>query len=136
VDVNPSVSLWRSPRRLLFAAVGGLCVGLAFLGVFLPGLPTTIFLIAASYLFSRSFPELTERMLRLRAFRPFQPYVLGDRAIPRRSRVVALIMMWIAVSSSLTVLALGERLSYWLVALIVVAALIGAYFIMTFRKAS
>jgi len=43
--------------------------------VLLPGLPTTIFLIAASYLFSRSFPALAERLLLLPVFRPFLPHV-------------------------------------------------------------
>ncbi|NIV45392.1 MAG: DUF454 family protein [Gammaproteobacteria bacterium] len=52
--------MWRSTRRLLFAALGLICIGLAFLGALLPGLPTTIFLIAASYLLSRSFPALAE----------------------------------------------------------------------------
>ena len=109
-------------------------MGLAFLGVLLPGLPTTIFLIAASYLFSRSFPVLTERLLSLRVFRPFLPYVSGDQPLPRRARVTALVAMWIAVTGSLTLLFLGERLSGWIAALIIVAALIGSYSILTFRR--
>jgi uncharacterized membrane protein YbaN (DUF454 family) len=128
------MSLWRSPRRLFFAAIGLVCVGLAFLGVLLPGLPTTIFLIAASYLFSRSFPVLAERLLRLRVFRPFLPYVRGDQPLPRRARVTALIAMWIAVTGSLTLLFVGERLSGWVAALILGAALIGSYSILTFRR--
>ena len=134
MQVNSSVSLWRSPRRLLYVAAGAICVGLAFLGVFLPGLPTTVFLIAAAYLFGRSFPELTERMLGLSVFRPFRLYVLGEHPIPRRGRIVALITMAIVVGSSLTALALGERLGVWLAAWIVGGALIGAYYIVTFRR--
>lgn len=134
MTTTPNVSLWRSPRRVLFAALGLICIGLAFLGVLLPGLPTTIFLIAASYLFSRSFPVLAERLLLLPVFRPFLPYVHGDRPLPRRARVVALIVMWIAVTSSLTLLFLAGRLSVWAVALIVGAALIGSYSIATIRR--
>ena len=130
----PNVSLWRSSRRILFAALGLICIGLAFLGVLLPGLPTTIFLIAASYLFSRSFPVLAERLLLLPVFRPFLPYVRGDQPLPRRARVVAMTAMWIAVTSSLTLLFLGERLSLWAFTLIVGAALIGSYSIATVRR--
>jgi uncharacterized membrane protein YbaN (DUF454 family) len=111
-----------------------ICIGLAFLGVLLPGLPTTIFLIAASYLFSRSFPVLAERLLHLPIFRPFLPYVQGDKPLPRRARVVALIAMWTAVISSLVLLFLGGRLSGWALALIVGAALIGSYCIATIRR--
>ena len=126
--------LWRSPRRLLFAAIGLVCVGLAFLGALLPGLPTTIFLIAASYLFARSFPALADRMLSVPVFRPFLPYVRGDEPMPRRARVAALVAMWIAVSISLTLLYLGGGLPPWLAALMLTAALLGTYSIVTFRR--
>jgi len=41
-------------RRWLLAGAGVVAVGLGGLGVFVPGLPTTIFLIIASYCFARS----------------------------------------------------------------------------------
>lgn len=131
---SPAASLWRSPRRLLFAALGLICVGLAFLGALLPGLPTTIFLIAASYLFARSSPVLAERLLNLPVFRPFQPYVRGEEPVPRRARIASLVAMWIAVTISLTLLHLGGGLNGWVAALIVVAASIGTYSIVTFRR--
>jgi len=134
VKTTPNVSLWHSPRRVLFAALGLICIGLAFLGVLLPGLPATIFLIAASYLFSRSSPVLAERLLLLPIFRPFLPYVRGDQPLPRRARVVALTVMWIAVTSSLTLLFLGGRLRFWAATLIVGAALIGSFSIVTVRR--
>jgi hypothetical protein len=55
----------------LLAAAGLLCVGLGALGAVLPGLPTTIFLILASYCFTRSCPWLEERLLRTRLFAPY-----------------------------------------------------------------
>ena len=39
-------------RRAVFVALGIACTGLAGLGVVVPGLPTTVFLIGASYLFA------------------------------------------------------------------------------------
>jgi len=123
----------RSPRRLLLAGLGLLCVSLALAGVFVPGLPTTVFLIAASYLFTRSCPWLEERMLGLRVFRPFVPYVRGDLPMPRRARIAALTAMWIAVGGSLTVLALGDRLPLWLAAVILTTAAIGSFVILRYR---
>ena len=46
----------------LYASLGVVSVALGIIGVFVPGLPTTVFVIAASYLFARSSPRL-ERWL-------------------------------------------------------------------------
>ena len=76
------------PKRIALAALGIVCVGLAFAGAVLQGLPTTIFLIAASYLFARSCPWLEERLIRVRWFRPYLPYLDGSRPMPRRARAI------------------------------------------------
>jgi uncharacterized membrane protein YbaN (DUF454 family) len=131
-ETRPSVL--RSPRRLLLAALGFVCVGVALAGVFLPGLPTTIFLIAASYLFTRSCPWLEERVLRLRIFQPFVPYVRGDRSMPMRARITALLTMWVAIAVSLLTLALGDGLSRWVAIAFVAAGVTGSWCILNYRR--
>ncbi len=59
-----------APRRWLYVGLAGIFVGLALLGVVLPGLPTTPFLLVASYLLVRSSPALHRRLLRSRTFGP------------------------------------------------------------------
>ncbi len=124
----------RSPRRLALAGLGLVCVGLAGVGVVVPGLPTTIFLIAASYLFTRSCPWLEEKLIRSSLFRPYAQYLDGDRAMPRRARVSALVLMWVAVASSLAMLTVRDQLPGWLVAVIVAAAIAGTVAILTYRR--
>ena len=124
----------RSPRRIVLAALGVVCVGLAFAGVFVPGLPTTVFLIAASYLFTRSCPWLEERLVHARVFRPFLPYVKGDRPMPTRARVIAIAMMWTAVSISVVTLATGDRWFPPVSVVILVAAAIGTMVVVRIRR--
>lgn len=75
--------------RILFLVLGLLCVALAVIGVFLPLMPTTIFLILAAGCFARSSPRLEAWLVNhvhlgppLRAWRE-------HGAIPRRGKVLA-----------------------------------------------
>lgn len=66
-EVQPSRSPW---VRSLWLALGLACVGVGALGVVLPGLPTTPFLILAAACFLRSSRRLYERVLANPTFGP------------------------------------------------------------------
>jgi uncharacterized membrane protein YbaN (DUF454 family) len=87
-------------RRALFVSLGSLCVGLGAAGVVVPGLPTTVFLLAASYLFARSSPRLHRRLLAHRVFGPYLRRFMEQRAMPRRAKVAALSSMWGGIALS------------------------------------
>lgn len=118
-----------SPRRLALAFAGVVCVGLAALGVVVPGLPTTVFLIAATYLFSRSCPWLEERLIRTRFFAPFLGYLDGSAAMPWRSKLITMAVMWGFVGASVWFLATGSAVPPWVLLLPPMGALIGSWFI-------
>lgn len=95
----------RTPlARGLYAALGVVSMTLGLVGVFVPGLPTTVFVIVASYLFARSSPRL-ERWLEshpllgppLRQFRE-------TGGMPRRRKGLALASMWTGIGLSVLVL--------------------------------
>lgn len=131
---DPRPSVLRSPRRLLLAAAGVVCVGLGALGVFVPGLPTTIFLIVASYLFTRSCPWLEERLLHNRLFRPYLRYLEGGAAMPLRAKVVSIVLMWAFVAVSAWMLASHFAERPWIPLLPPGAALVGTFFIATLGR--
>jgi uncharacterized membrane protein YbaN (DUF454 family) len=55
-----------TPRRIVYLAIAGVCFALGMLGVILPGLPTTPFLLVTSALLFRSWPAMHQRMMRSR----------------------------------------------------------------------
>lgn len=129
--VAPGVSRSRLGRCVL-AAAGVFSVGLAALGAVLPGLPTTIFLIVATWCFARSCPWLEDRLVRTPLFRPFLGYLDGAQ-MPLRAVVVTLAMMWTAVAVSTAVLLAGDEPRPLIAAVVAAAAAIGSIFVIRLR---
>jgi uncharacterized membrane protein YbaN (DUF454 family) len=115
--VAPQMAGW---RRWLYVALGWFFVGMAVLGAILPLLPTTPFLLLASYFFVRSSPRLNAWLLRSRVFGPFLRNWQKHRAVSRRVKYTALSIMPIAVISSAT---LGDLPGYLIAVLLVLAAI-------------
>ena len=131
---GPSRGWVRSPRRVALAAAGVLAVVLGGIGVFVPGLPTTIFLIMASYCFARSCPWLEERLLRVPLFAPYMKFIDEGRPMSTRARVISITAMWTSVLLSLAWLRASGRLSTALAITIAGVAAIGTVAVFRFRR--
>jgi len=133
-DAGAGANLLSRSRRWLYAGLGVVSVGLAVVGAILPGMPATVFLIIASYFFTRSCPWLEERLLHLPIFAPYLPYVRQGAPMPRRARIVAAALMWGSVVVSMVVLGRAGSLTSSLAAILVGAALVGTVAIARFRR--
>lgn len=120
----------RSVKRWLYLLGGLLSVGVGFVGVLLPGLPTTIFLIFASYCFTRSCPWLEDRLVRAPVFKPYLQYLDGDRVMPLRARLSTVAMIWGASSISLLMVRSRGPVSPWFWVTLLIAAAIGSAVVM------
>lgn len=89
---------------MLFKIVGIFFVGLAFIGVFLPLLPTTPFLLVATACFAKSSPRLHQMLLTNKIFGPMIYHWQTTRSIPKRAKVIALLSMVVAVLWSVFIL--------------------------------
>lgn len=76
--------------RWLWLAAGFVCVGLGGIGVVVPGLPTTGFLILAAGCFSRSSPRFEQWVLNLPKFGPMVRDYRAGLGMPRRAKVFAI----------------------------------------------
>ena len=101
-------------------------MGLGWLGVFVPGLPTTVFLLIASYCFARSCPWLEERLLRVPVFAPYMLAMEAGRGLSRPAAIRAIVSLWMSLGVSLTVLGAVGALPIWLAATLVGAGVAGS----------
>jgi len=75
--------------RLGWLAVGLVLVGIGFVGIFVPLLPTTDFLILALPCFARSSPRLEAWLLDHPRFGPGLRAWRTERAVPRHAKIAA-----------------------------------------------
>ncbi len=110
-------------KRAIMVGLGCFFVGLGAVGVILPVLPTTPFLLLASAFFVRSSPTLHRWLLRSRVFGPFLRDWHQHRGVRLSVKIVAVAMIALVVSLSLILGKLSTPLMIMLLSL----AAIGIY---------
>lgn len=97
-SVAPGLSAAHGPLRWLLLALGCCCVALGALGVVLPVLPTTPFLLLAAWAFARSSRRLRMWLYGHPRFGPTLVAWHEHRAVPRRAKAVAVTLMALSLA--------------------------------------
>ena len=87
-------------KKWVYIVLGWFFVALGAIGLFLPILPTTPFLLLASWLFLRSSPVAERWLLSHKTFGPMVRNFQIHKAIPRKTKVIVLLMMWGSILAS------------------------------------
>lgn len=88
-----------------------MCVGLGALGIIMPLLPTTPFLLLAVWAFSKSSPEMAEKIRNHRLAGPYIRDWQDEGVIPLGAKIIAMSMM----SAMLGYLHFGSGAPAWAV---------------------
>ncbi len=91
----------RRSTRIILAALGFLSLGIAIIGIVLPGIPTTGPVLLAAYFFSRSSERFDQWLVEHRVFGPIVRDWRAGLGFTTRAKVVSIIA--IAVTFSITV---------------------------------
>ncbi|HEX6185965.1 MAG TPA: YbaN family protein [Pyrinomonadaceae bacterium] len=90
-----------SAKKAVLVVAGSLCLALAVLGVFLPLLPTTPFLLLASACYVRSSERLHGWLMENRLLGGYIRNFKERRGIPLRARVTTVLLLWLPLAYSI-----------------------------------
>lgn len=88
-------------KKIILMIAGILCVILAIIGIVIPVLPTTPFLLLAAFLFYRSSEKLHERLLNSKVLGEYIHNYTEYRAIKRKAKILTIILLWITLGISI-----------------------------------
>ncbi|MPM61679.1 Inner membrane protein YbaN [bioreactor metagenome] len=81
-------------KKILLTSLGIICVALGFIGAFLPVLPTTPFLLVASFCFIRSSPKLHKFLLTNPILGEYLTNYFENKALPLSSKIKSISVLW------------------------------------------
>jgi len=88
-------------RKTIFLLCGFLCVGLAVLGIFLPVLPTTPFLLLAAACFARSSTRFHYWLLNNRWFGSYIRNYREGRGLPLGHKIFTIALLWLTIGAAI-----------------------------------
>lgn len=120
-DIQPSRH--RSVRYLLLS-IGWLSVALGVIGIFLPVLPTTPFLLLAAACFVRSSRRFYLWLVTHRHLGPWIRDYLEGQGIPLKGKIYALLLMWSSITLSCYLVPLPWARAFMLTSAVLVSVYI------------
>ncbi len=112
----------------LWSTIGLLSLGLGFLGLFLPILPTTPLWLLSAFCFMKGSHRLYDWAMSYRLFNEIVTNFRIHRAIPLRVKIVAVSTLWITILISCYLVGM-----WWLRIMLLVIATAVTWHILSFR---
>jgi len=91
-------------KKLLLNLLGYICLGLGATGIFVPGLPTTPFVILSAICFSKSNQKVYEWLKRTKCFGPYIEHYRTKQGVAKRLKVISITVVWLSLSISMLIL--------------------------------
>jgi uncharacterized membrane protein YbaN (DUF454 family) len=88
------------PVRILWIFLGTLSLVLGAIGIVVPGLPTTAFLMLAAWLYLKSSPRLYQMLISSKYLGPYILEFQEKKGMTRRTKVHAIGTMWVMITIS------------------------------------
>jgi uncharacterized membrane protein YbaN (DUF454 family) len=104
--------------------LGTIFVGLGLLGIVLPVLPTTPFLLVAAWCYARSSERYYKWLINNKWFGKYIKNYREGKGIPLRAKIISISLLWLTISLSIIFIVLNL---YIRIIMIITAVLVSIY---------
>jgi hypothetical protein len=87
--------------KYILIGIGSISLGLGFIGIFMPILPTTPFVLLTFVCYIKSSEKLAKWLLTNKRFGPYIDNYINNKAITRKARNKSIATLWIGISLSI-----------------------------------
>ena len=84
--------------KIFYTVTGTISLVLGIIGIFVPLLPTTPFLLLSAAFYFRGSPRLYRWLIQQKQLGPYIKNFREYRAIPLRAKIISLSLIWITLS--------------------------------------
>jgi uncharacterized membrane protein YbaN (DUF454 family) len=105
-------------KRNLLIICGTISVGLGILGIFLPILPTTVFLLLAAYCYAKSSKRFYDWLMNNRYLGTYIRNYREGRGMLLNQKIFVIVMLWLTIGTSVWIVQ-----QWWLKALLISIAI-------------
>ena len=115
--------------RITLISLGIISLALGIIGIFVPVLPTTPFLLVSVALFAKSSPKLYYKLLNNKYLGEYIKNFRVHKAIPLETKIFAISVLWITILSSI----IFFIKILWVKILVASIASVVTYYILSFK---
>ena len=80
-------------KKYMYMSLGFVCLGMAYVGVIVPGIPFSIFLVIAAWAFAKSNDRMHQWLYNHKFFGPFLTNWVNKQVFPTKGKYAMIIVM-------------------------------------------
>ncbi|MGM0565881.1 MAG: YbaN family protein [Bacteroidota bacterium] len=120
--------------KALLIIAGSISLGLGVLGIFVPGLPTTSFLLLTAYLWARSSDKLYNKLLNNKYLGPYILEFRKNKGMTLKQKIYANSMMWTMIGLSTYFFIENRTVDYIVIGVGIIGTIVMGFIVKTVKK--
>lgn len=120
--------------RVIFIVLGTLSLGLGITGIFVPGLPTTPFILLTAGLYVRSSDKLYRWLIQNKYLGKYITEFQTHKGLTVKTKLFSILLMWIMILVSIIYFIEATYLKWIIIIIGILGSLVMGYLLPTVKK--